>query len=181
MSNLYVISGSSGVGKGTLIRAFLNKHPEFALSISCTTRNKRPTEVHGKDYFFLSSQEFDNAIENDEFLEWAVFSGNKYGTKKEFVLDCLQQNKNLILEIDTQGALQIKNKMSQAILIFVLPPSLEALEERLRNRHTEKEEDILKRLDFVKTEIKNSDKFDYTLKNDTIENALLKLEKIINV
>ena len=111
MKKLFVISGSSGVGKGTVIKAFLAKHPEFQLSISCTTRKKREGEVDGKNYFFLSTDEFQNCVQNNEFIEWAEFSGNHYGTKKAFVEECLNNGENLILEIDTKGALNVKNIM----------------------------------------------------------------------
>ena len=179
MTKLFVISGSSGVGKGTVIKEFLNKHPEFRLSISCTTRGKREGEVHGVNYFFLSPNEFKECISNNEFLEWAEFSGNHYGTKKAFVNDCLNNGENLILEIDTKGALNVKKIMPEAELIFIAPPSLEALEARLRGRHTETEEAIQKRLASIKLEIENSKQFDYKVINDTVENAVKELEKIM--
>ena len=179
MTKLFVISGSSGVGKGTVIKEFLNKHPEFRLSISCTTRGKREGEVHGVNYFFLSPNEFKECISNDEFLEWAEFSGNHYGTKKAFVQDCLNNGENLILEIDTKGALNVKKIMPEAELIFIAPPSLEELEARLRGRHTETEEAIQKRLASIKLEIENSKQFDYKVINDTVENAVKELEKIM--
>lgn len=180
-AKLIVISGSSGVGKGTLLKMFLEKNPDFKLSISCTTRTKRDGEIEGVNYFYLTKDEFKNSIKNNEFLEWAEFSGNFYGTKKEFVKKCLNENKSLILEIDTQGAFQIKEKMPEAILIFIAPPSLEDLEYRLRNRNTESEEAILKRLDFVKFEMENSKRFDYMVVNDKIETALKELENIIKI
>ena len=179
MTKLFVISGSSGVGKGTVIKEFLNKHPEFRLSISCTTRGKREGEVHGVNYFFLSPNEFKECISNDEFLEWAEFSGNYYGTKKAFVQDCLNNGENLILEIDTKGALNVKKIMPEAELIFIAPPSVEELEARLRGRHTETEEAIQKRLASIKLEIENSKQFDYKVINDTVENAVKELEKIM--
>ena len=179
MTKLFVISGSSGVGKGTVIKEFLNKHPEFRLSISCTTRGKREGEVHGVNYFFLSPNEFKECISNNEFLEWAEFSGNHYGTKKAFVNDCLNNGANLILEIDTKGALNVKKIMPEAELIFIAPPSLEELEARLRGRHTETEEAIQKRLASIKLEIENSKQFDYRVVNDTVENAVKELEKIM--
>ena len=179
MTKLFVISGSSGVGKGTVIKEFLNKHPEFRLSISCTTRGKREGEVHGVNYFFLSPNEFKECISNNEFLEWAEFSGNHYGTKKAFVNDCLNNGANLILEIDTKGALNVKKIMPEAELIFIAPPSVEELEARLRGRHTETEEAIQKRLASIKLEIENSKQFDYKVINDTVENAVKELEKIM--
>ena len=181
MTNLLIISGSSGVGKGTVINAFLNKHPEFKLSISCTTRGMREGEIDGVNYFFLTREEFNKCIENNEFLEWAEFSGNKYGTKKSFVENCLKRGENILLEIDTKGALNVKRIMPEAKLIFIAPPSLEELEARLRGRHTETEEAIQKRLASIKLEIENSKYYDYTIVNDTVENAVAQLENIINI
>ena len=112
---LFVISGSSGVGKGTVIGGFLKRNPQFTLSISCTTRKMRPGEVDGVNYFFLSKDEFKDCIENNKFLEWAEFAGNYYGTKQKYIHQCLEEGKNLILEIDTQGAIQVKQKMPEAV------------------------------------------------------------------
>lgn len=179
MSKLFVISGSSGVGKGTVIKEFLNKHPDFKLSVSCTTRSPREGEVHGINYFFLTKEEFRACIEQNEFLEWAEFSGNMYGTQKAYVENKLAEGKNMILEIDTQGALNVKKIMPEAQLIFILPPSFEELEARLRGRHTETEEAIQKRLQTVKSEMENSKHFDYQIVNDSIENAVAELEKIM--
>ena len=179
MTKLFVISGSSGVGKGTVIKEFLNKHPGFKLSVSCTTRRKREGEVHGENYFFLFPEEFKECISNDEFLEWAEFSGNYYGTKKSFVEECLQNGDNLILEIDTKGALNVKKLKPEAVLIFIVPPSLEELEARLRGRHTETEEAIQRRLASIKPELENSKQFDYQVVNDTVENAVKQLEAIL--
>lgn len=176
---LFVISGSSGVGKGTVIEGFLKRNPEFKLSISFTTREKRVGESEGVNYFYVSKDEFNQGVENSEFLEWAEFSGNCYGTKRAYVEKKLNENQDLMLEIETQGALQIKEKMPEAVLIFIAPPSYEDLEFRLRNRKTESEEAIAKRLDFVKLEMQNSEKYDYKIINDTVENAILKLERII--
>lgn len=179
MKKLFVISGSSGVGKGTVIKEFLRKHPDFRLSISCTTRGQREGEEHGVNYFFLTQEEFKNCIANDEFLEWAEFSGNHYGTKKAFVEECLNNGENLILEIDTKGALNVKSIMPEAELIFIAPPSVEELEARLRGRHTETEEAIQKRLASIKLEMENSKKFDHKVVNDTVENAVKQLEDIM--
>ncbi len=181
MGKLYVISGSSGVGKGTLIKEFLSRHPEFKLSVSCTTRAPRDGEVHGVNYFYLTRDEFKACIENNEFLEWAEFSGNMYGTQKAYVQEKLSLGRNLILEIDTQGALNVKKIMPEATLIFILPPSFEELEARLRGRHTETEDAIQKRLNFTKLEIENSKYFDFQVINDDIENAVKKLEEILCV
>ena len=178
MSKLFVISGSSGVGKGTVIKEFLKRNPEFKLSVSCTTRKPREGEIHGVNYFFLTREEFQACVARGEFLEWAEFSGNMYGTQRPYIEEKLAQGKNLILEIDTQGALNVKKILPEAILIFILPPSFEELEARLRGRHTETEEAIQKRLEFTKLEMENSKSFDYQIVNDSIENAVKKLEDI---
>lgn len=178
MGKLFVISGSSGVGKGTVIQEFLKKHSNFKLSISCTTRKARSGEKNGIQYFFLSQEEFKTRAANNEFLEWAEFSGNFYGTNKQFVEQSLARGENLILEIDTKGALNVKKLMPEAILIFIAPPSIEELESRLRGRHTETEDAIQKRLASIKSEIENSKYYDYVVINDTVENAVGKIEEI---
>lgn len=175
---LFVISGSSGVGKGTLIKKFLEKNPEVKLSISYTTRNPRPGEIDGVNYFFTTQEKFEKAVKNGEFLEWANFSGNYYGTKASYVEKCLQNGEHLILEIDTQGALQIMKKYPDAEYIFILPPSLKDLEARLRGRGTETEEAIQKRLSQVKRELEISKEFTHRIINDNIETALDELQKL---
>ena len=179
MKKLFVISGSSGVGKGTIIKKFLEKNPEFKLSVSCTTRQKREGEVHGVNYYYLTREDFMNAVGNGDFLEWAEFSGNCYGTNKKFVEQCLENDENLLLEIDTKGALQVKDKMKNAVLIFILPPSLEELERRLRGRGTESEDAIQKRLATVESEMENSKQFNYTVVNDIVDRAVEEIENII--
>lgn len=176
---LYVISGSSGVGKGTVIKGFLEKNPQFILSVSCTTRAPREGEIDGVNYFFLSKEEFQNCIENDKFLEWAEFAGNRYGTKKKYIQKSLEEGKDIILEIDTKGALQVKNKMPDSVLIFIAPPSFEILENRLRGRHTEDEATIQKRLQEVREELKRAENFDYKIINDDLNKAITELENII--
>lgn len=178
-NKLFVISGSSGVGKSTVIGGFLERYPDFVFSVSCTTRAIREGEKEGVNYFYVSKEEFKKSIEYDEFLEWAEFSDNYYGTKKEFVKNIFAQNKNLILDIDTQGALQVKEKMPEAVLIFIAPPSYQDLEFRLRNRKTESEEAIAKRLDFVKLEMRNSKYYDYIVINDELQHAISEVERIV--
>ena len=134
----------------------------------------------GSYYFFIDKKTFESKIENDEFLEWAEFSGNMYGTQKEYVKTKLAEGKNLILEIDTKGALNVKKIMPEATLIFILPPSFEELEARLRGRHTETEEAIQKRLIAAKEELNNIDKFHYVIENDKVEKAVDELIKIYN-
>ncbi len=178
---IYIISGSSGVGKGTIISGFLNNNPSFALSVSTTTRAMREGEKEGVNYFYVSKDEFKQGIKENSFIEWAEFSENYYGTSKKSVQKLLDEDKNVILEIDTQGALQIKQKMPEVVLIFIAPPSYQDLEMRLRSRNTESEEAILKRLEFVKLEIENSQYYDYLIVNDTVEIAIQELERIIEV
>ena len=177
---LFVISGSSGVGKGTVIKNFLGRNPHFMLSVSCTTRAPREGEVDGVNYFFLSKEEFQNCIDNDKFLEWAEFAGNRYGTKRKYIKQCLDDGKDIILEIDTKGALQVKKQMPDSVLIFIAPPSFEVLENRLRGRHTEDEATIQKRLMEVKEELARAEHFDYKIINDDLDKAVLEVEKIIN-
>jgi len=176
---LFVISGSSGVGKGTLLKLLLEKHPNLKLSISATTRNPRPGEIDGINYFFTKKEDFLTAVNNQEFLEWAEFNNNYYGTKQAWVEKTLNKGENLILEIETQGALQIKSKLPEAILIFILPPSLEELEHRLRGRNTEDEQAIQNRLNEVRREIECSKSYDYKIVNDDLNKALTELEKIV--
>lgn len=177
---LYVISGSSGVGKGTVLKGFLEKNPTFVLSISCTTRSPRLGEVDGVNYFFLTKDEFENCIKENKFLEWAEFAGNYYGTKKKYINKCLSEGKDIILEIDTQGALQVKKHMPEAVLIFICPPSYEALEARLRGRHTEDETTIQKRLKEAKVELERAESFDYKIVNDDLQKAITSLEEVIH-
>lgn len=178
-NKLFIISGSSGVGKGTVIKSLLKGHDDIKLSVSCTTRNPRPGEKDGENYFYTTRDKFMKDVENGDFLEWAEFSGNCYGTKKDFVMETLKNGNHVLLEIDTQGAMQIKDKMPEAVLIFIAPPSYEELVSRLKGRHTESEEAIKKRLEFVDFEKENSKKFDYIVVNDTVENAVKQIEKII--
>lgn len=176
---LYIISGSSGVGKGTVLKRLLAKHPEFMLSISCTTRAPRDGEKDGTNYFFLTKEEFMDCVEKNKFLEWAEFAGNCYGTKKKYIKECLAQGKDVILEIETQGALKVKKQMPEAVLIFIVPPSLETLENRLRGRHTEDENNIQKRLLEVSKELEFAKHYDYHVINDDLERAVSEIESII--
>ena len=180
LKKLFVLSGSSGVGKGTVLKGFLKKNPNFMLSISCTTRQPREGEVDGVNYFFLSKEKFKKYIDENKFLEWAQFAGNFYGTKKKYINQCLEEGRDIILEIDTQGALQVKKQMPEAVLIFICPPSLEALENRLRGRHTEDEETIQKRLNEVKVELERAEKVDCKIVNDNLEKAIAELENVIS-
>lgn len=176
---LFVISGCSGVGKGTVLKEFMARNTEdFMLSVSCTTRKPRPGEVDGINYFFMSVEEFQDCIKKDKFLEYAQFAGNYYGTKQKYINQKFAEGLNIILEIETQGALQVKKKMPEAVLIFIAPPSVEELEHRLRGRHTEDEETIKKRLDLVKVELERSKQYDYIVVNDDLERAVSEIENI---
>ena len=179
---LFVISGCSGVGKGTVINEFMQRNSDdFVLSVSCTTRNPRSGEVDGVNYFFISKEEFEKNINGGKFLEYACFAGNYYGTKKKYVQQKMDEGFNVLLEIDTQGALQVKEKMPESVLIFIAPPSIEELEHRLRGRHTEDEETIQKRLAQVKIELERSQKYDYTVINDNVERAVEEIERIVKM
>lgn len=177
---LYIIAGCSGVGKGTLIKEFLKRNKDIIFSISYTTRSPRPLEEDGVNYFFITENEFKEMIKNDGFIEYAEFSGNYYGTGKEFIQKKLATNQNVLLEIEIQGCAQVKAKIPDAVSIFILPPSLEELEKRLRGRHTETEEVIQRRLSIAGKELEESKKFDYCVVNDNIENALNELQKIFD-
>lgn len=175
---LFIISGSSGVGKGTLINELLKKAENIKLSVSSTTRKARPGEKNGINYFFISPEEFEHDIKNGEFLEWAEFGGNKYGTNKNRVQEALNSGKNVLLEIEVQGAKQVKEKMPEAVTIFILPPSRTELENRLRGRNTESEEAIQKRLNAIDFESKESVHYDFKVINDTIDRAAQEILKI---
>jgi guanylate kinase len=177
--SLFVIAGPSGVGKGTLVKMLISNHPEIALSISATTRKPRQGEEHGIHYFFLTREDFESRINNDEFFEWAEFSGNLYGTNRLFVEKMLEEGKHVILEIEVKGALQVKSKMPGAVLIFIEPPSLEELKARLVGRNTEKDEEIQRRLSIVDSEYAKKSEFNFVVVNDKLEEAYKKLESII--
>lgn len=176
---LFVVTGPSGVGKGTILNKFFeNNKDNVCYSVSMTTRRPRPVEIDGVHYIFTDIDTFKKAIENDEFLEWAQYSGNYYGTNKKFVLDKLNKGINVILEIETQGAKQVMEKFPDCISVFFAPPTLDELEHRLRGRKTEDEDSIKKRLDVVKSELQMIDKYKYSIINDEVENALNKLQAV---
>ncbi|OGI21670.1 MAG: guanylate kinase [Candidatus Melainabacteria bacterium RIFOXYA12_FULL_32_12] len=176
---VFIISGPSGVGKGTLLSLLIGKHPEIVLSVSVTTRKPRTGEVHGVNYIFISKEEFEEMIEKDEFLEWAVFAGNYYGTYANIVQESLNMGLDVALEIDVKGALQVKEKLKDAILIFILPPSIAELQTRLFKRKTDSQESIQKRLSIVKSEIEKKHLFDYEIVNQDLDTAIKNLEAIV--
>ena len=177
---LIIMSGPSGVGKGT-IRAKLMENNDLNLfySVSMTTRKPRPGEVDGKDYYFVSKEEFDRDIELGNLLEWAEFVGNKYGTPKNKIQEMLNQGKNVLLEIEVNGAKQVLEKVTDAISIFIIPPSFEELEHRIRGRLTETDDVIAERLAKAKKEFALKEQYKYCVVNDKIENAVNEIRKII--
>ena len=176
---LIVISAPSGTGKTTLCHMLLEEFPNMEFSISYTTRKPRPGELNGRDYFFVDRKTFERMIEEGDFLEWAEVYGNLYGTSKSQVLKALEEGKDILLDIDTQGALQVKKNFPEAVLIFILPPSLKELERRLKKRGTDDEETIKKRLQIAREEIRKALEYDYIVVNDILEVAFERLRSII--
>ena len=182
MSKLFVISAPSGAGKTTLIKSLLeNSSRNLRLGISCTTRSKRKNEINGESYFFKTKTEFAEMVKNGDLLESAEVFGNLYGTPKKWVQEQLSQDVDIILELDWQGAKQMKENYSDAVLIFILPPSLKALQERLNKRNQDSEGDIEKRLAQAKIEITNGSSFDQVIINDNFELAINDLNLIIHL
>ena len=176
---LFVISGPSGVGKGTINKMLFDEFDGYvAFSVSATTRGPREGEIDGTHYFFISRQEFENRIANNEFLEHAEYAGNCYGTPRSYVLKLLDEGVSVILEIDLQGAVQVKERMPESVSIFILPPSFEELECRLRGRGTETPEKIEKRLAAAKHEMDMAYTYDYRIVNDDLEEAYQQLRSI---
>ncbi len=176
---LIVISAPSGTGKTTLVHMLLKEFPDLEFSVSYTTRPPRPGEVDGKDYHFVDRKTFERMIEEGDFLEWAEVYGNLYGTSRTQVLRALNEGRDVILDIDTQGALQVKKNFPEAVLIFILPPSLKELERRLRSRGTDDEETIERRLKIAREEIRRAPLYDYIVVNDVLEVAYENLRSII--
>lgn len=177
---LIIMSGFSGSGKGTITQALLDRyHDEYALSISATTRDPRKGEKHGEHYFFLTKDEFEKMIQNEDFLEYACYVDNYYGTPKRCVEEQLESGKNVILEIEIQGALQVKEKVPEALLVFVTPPNAQILEERLRGRGTETEEVIASRMARAAEEADGCEVYDYLVVNDDLDDSVTLLHQII--
>ena len=166
---LVLFSGPSGVGKDTVLEIVLNKDTSLQKSVSCTTRGIRENEVEGKDYYFISVPEFEKMIENQEVLEFTRYGENLYGTPKAPIDKWLSEGKTVILKIEVEGADNIKKLYPDSVGIFIMPPSMEVLEQRLRSRGTEDETDILKRLEIAKNEIGHSKVYDYLVVNDELE------------
>ncbi len=176
---LTIVSGFSGVGKGTLINKLLMKYDNYALSVSATTRGMRPGEQEGKSYFFMSVEEFENKINNNELLEYAKYVDNYYGTPRKYVEEMLESGKDVLLEIEIQGARQVKKLMPEALTIFVMPPSAETLKQRLIGRNTESSDVIDERLKRATVEAQGIEEYDCILVNDDLDKSVEKLNDII--
>ncbi|WP_139489826.1 guanylate kinase [Brevibacillus dissolubilis] len=176
---LLVLSGPSGVGKGTVCKALRQYMPELVYSVSATTRKPREGEVDGVNYFFKSKEEFQHMIQNDELLEWAEYVGNYYGTPRKFVEETLASGRDVVLEIEVQGALQVKEKFPQGTFLFLAPPDLSELHNRIVGRGTETEESIRNRMEMAKVEIELMEKYDYVVVNDVVESACERIKSIV--
>jgi guanylate kinase len=176
---VFIISAPSGSGKSTLTNDLLKLVPNLEFSISYTTRNPRGSEQHGKHYFFIPREDFEKMIQAGEFLEWASVHGNCYGTARQFLRDAGRTGRDLLLDIDVQGAAQIKQNLTDAISIFVLPPDRQTLEWRLRNRSEDPEDVIQRRLVAASREIAEYDKYDYVIINDKLIESCEKLRAIV--
>ncbi len=178
--NLIIISGTTCAGKGTVIKKLLEKHNDLVLSVSYTSREKREHEVDGVDYYFVSQEEFEKKIANDEFLEYAqVHYGCYYGTPKKEILTQLETGKDVILEIDVQGAKQIKEKFPETILIFIMAPSMEEVKRRIKMRGDENNEQIISRFKVAYNEINQVNNYNYVVVNDDLQESVRKVEAIL--
>ena len=176
---LYVFTGPSGTGKGTILSQVLKQDKRLFLSVSATTRAPREGEIHGGHYYFLDKQTFEDKINKGEFLEYAQYVGNYYGTLEQPVNEQLKSGNDVVLEIEVQGAMQIHEKRPDAVMIFVAPPSIQELERRLIGRGTENAEKIAARMKTAEEELKQSDKFDYIIVNDDLDCAIADLLAIL--
>ncbi len=176
---LVVISAPSGGGKGTILKELFAKDNNLVLSVSATTRSPRPGEEHGKQYYFLQKEEFEELISQGKMLEYAQYVGNYYGTPREPVEQWMAQGKDVVLEIEVQGGAQIKKLMPGCVSIFILPPSMEVLEKRLRDRGTEEDATVRKRLEKAREEIPHAKDYDYVVFNDRLEDAVEDLRAIL--
>lgn len=176
---LIVLSGPSGVGKGTVCSALRKRMPELIYSVSATTRAPREGEKEGVNYFFKTVSEFQQMIANDELIEWAQYVGNYYGTPRKFVEDTLKEGNDVLLEIEVQGAMQVKKKFPQGIFIFLVPPTMEDLRLRIMNRGTETKTSVMHRLNAANDELKQIQYYDYVVINDEVEKACDRIQAII--
>ncbi|MGP4059759.1 guanylate kinase [Halobacillus litoralis] len=176
---LFILSGPSGVGKGTVRKALFDQSTDLRYSISMTTRAPREGEVDGVDYFFKSRDEFEKLISEGQLIEHAEYVGNYYGTPRQYVEQTLEKGKDVFLEIEVQGALKVRENFPQGVFVFLIPPSLEELKDRIVNRGTETEDKVKNRLLAAKEEIEMMDAYDYVVVNDQIDNAVTKVESIV--
>jgi guanylate kinase len=179
LSRVFVITGPSGVGKGTLIRSLLERLPELELSVSATTRKPRLGETHGVDYHFLDDEEFERRVQDDEFVEHAAYSGRRYGTLRSDLEQRLARGVSVVLEIEVQGARQVAERMPEAERIFIAPPSDEALRARLVGRGTDSAEDVERRLETAREELRAQGEFPHVIYNDRLEDAVAALEELV--
>lgn len=178
---LVVVSGFSGAGKGTVMKQLISDYDNYALSISKTTRAPRTTEVNGREYFFTDQETFHREIEQEGFLEYANYVGNYYGTPRAYVEEQIEKGKDVILEIEIQGALSVKEKFPEALLLFVMPPSAKDLEKRLKGRGTENDEEIAKRIKRAGEESEGIEKYEYIVVNDELEGCVKQVHEIIQI
>lgn len=176
---LFVLSGPSGVGKGTVCSALKKTDANVIYSVSATTRSPREGEIEGVNYFFKTKEQFQHMIENDELLEWAQYVDNYYGTPRAYVEEQMAMGNDVLLEIEVQGALQVKKKYPQGIFIFLMPPSLEELENRIVTRGTETESTIVSRMTMARHEIELMEHYDYIVVNDEVEKACERIQSIV--
>jgi guanylate kinase len=179
LGRLVILTGPSGVGKGTLMKALLARHPELYYSVSVTTRSPRAGEIDGKHYYFMSRNKFEQLVAQGEFLEWAEFAGNYYGTPREAVMQQIRSGKTVVLEIELEGARQIRSSFPGALSLFILPPSMEELEKRIRGRATDSEDAISCRLHHAQQEVDAASEFDAQIINDDFETALHCIEEAL--
>ena len=176
---LVVVSGLSGAGKGTICKRLLEKYPDYELSVSATSRKPRVGEVNGREYFFITKEKFEEMIREGKLLEHARYVDNYYGTPKQWVEDQLESGKNIMLEIELQGAFQVRDQIPEAVLVFILPPDMEELKRRLINRGTETMEEIEKRLERAAEEMAFIPEYDYVIVNDEVEKSVDMLHNIV--
>lgn len=176
---LFILSGPSGVGKGTVRKALFEKDTNLQYSISMTTRDKRPGEEEAVDYFYRTKEEFEELIKNNQFLEHAKYVNNYYGTPRDYVEKTLDEGKDVFLEIEVQGALQVRENFPEGVFIFLFPPSLEELKNRIINRGTETEKSVVNRLRAAKDEIELMDAYDYVVVNDYVDHAVETIQAIV--